>query len=72
MGKSACLRADTHRQRGCAASYSEAIARLISLALRSGIEPKTIIKQLSGIACNQISWYKGEKIHSCADAIIIL
>jgi ribonucleoside-diphosphate reductase alpha chain len=54
---------------GCAASYSEAIARLISLALRSGVEPKAIIKQLRGIACHQISWYEGEKIISCADAI---
>jgi len=53
---------------GCAASYSEAIARLISLALRSGVEPKVIIKHLQGIACHQVSWYEGGKILSCADA----
>ena len=56
---------------GCAASYSEAIARLISLALRSGVEPKAIIKHLRGIACHQVAWHEGEKILSCADAIAI-
>jgi ribonucleoside-diphosphate reductase alpha chain len=54
---------------GCAASYSEAIARLISLALRSGVEPKAIIKHLRGIACHSIAWHEGEQILSCADAI---
>ena len=54
---------------GCAASYSEAIARLISLALRSGAEPKSIIRNLRGIACHQVSWYEGLKVHSCAGAI---
>ncbi|MGC9046100.1 MAG: vitamin B12-dependent ribonucleotide reductase, partial [Thermodesulfovibrio sp.] len=37
---------------GCAASQAEAIGRLISLALRSGIEPEEIIKQLKGISCH--------------------
>jgi len=54
---------------GCAASYSEAIARLISLALRSGVEPQAIIKNLRGIACHSVAWHEGEKVLSCADAI---
>ncbi|MFO8058220.1 MAG: TSCPD domain-containing protein [bacterium] len=45
------------------------MARLISLALRSGVEPKDIIKRLRGIACHRVAWHGGEKIHSCADAI---
>ncbi len=54
---------------GCASSQSEAIGRLVSLALRSNIAPEEIIKQLKGISCHQHAWSKGGKISSCADAI---
>ncbi len=54
---------------GCAASQSEAIGRLVSLALRCNISPKEIIKQLKGISCHQPIWGNGGKISSCADAI---
>ncbi|MBN1756457.1 vitamin B12-dependent ribonucleotide reductase [bacterium] len=54
---------------GCAASQSEAISRLISLGLRSGIKPEAIIKQLSGIRCPSPLWEKGTMILSCPDGI---
>lgn len=54
---------------GCAASQAEAIGRLISLALRSGIEPKEIVKQLKGISCHAPVWSENGKITSCSDAI---
>jgi ribonucleoside-diphosphate reductase alpha chain len=55
---------------GCAASQSEAIGRLASLALRSGVQPGMIIKQLKGISCHLPSWGgNGGKILSCADAV---
>jgi ribonucleoside-diphosphate reductase alpha chain len=54
---------------GCAASQAEAISRLISFALRSGASVKEIITQIKGISCHSISWSKGGKILSCADAI---
>ncbi|HOW34995.1 MAG TPA: vitamin B12-dependent ribonucleotide reductase [Candidatus Omnitrophota bacterium] len=54
---------------GCAASQLEAIGRLASLALRSGVDKKTIIEQLRGIRCPAPSWDKGTRIFSCADAI---
>ncbi|MCX8095810.1 MAG: TSCPD domain-containing protein, partial [Caldisericia bacterium] len=54
---------------GCAASQTEAISRLVSLALRSGVSPEPIIEQLKGIRCPNPIWGDGEKILSCADAI---
>ena len=54
---------------GCASSQAEAIGRLVSLALRSNIEPDVIIKQLKGITCHNQTWANGGKITSCSDAI---
>jgi ribonucleoside-diphosphate reductase alpha chain len=54
---------------GCASSQSEALGRLISLALRSNIEKDAIVKQLKGISCHQPSWHSSGRILSCADAI---
>ncbi len=55
---------------GCAASQTEAISRLISLALRSGIDLNSIIKQLKGIRCpTPIRDEEGDFILSCSDAI---
>jgi len=54
---------------GCAMSHLEAIGRLVSLALRSGIETSSIIEQLRGIRCPSPSWEKGGRIFSCSDAI---
>ncbi|MDP3804317.1 MAG: adenosylcobalamin-dependent ribonucleoside-diphosphate reductase, partial [Candidatus Omnitrophota bacterium] len=54
---------------GCAMSQLEAIGRLLSLALRSGIETNSIIEQLRGIRCPSPSWEKGGRIFSCSDAI---
>ena len=54
---------------GCAMSQLEAIGRLLSLALRSGISLSAIIEQLRGIRCPSPSWEKGGRIFSCSDAI---
>jgi len=54
---------------GCTSSQSEAIGRLISLALRSGVKPEKIIEQLKGIRCPSPVIYQGESIFSCADAL---
>ena len=54
---------------GCASAQLEATCRLISLALRSGIEPAAIVKHLRGIRCPSIAWEEGHAVLSCADAI---
>ena len=54
---------------GCTASQSEAIGRLLSLALRSGIEAESIVKQLRGIRCPSPLWQPGGMVLSCSDAV---
>lgn len=54
---------------GCAASQAEAISRLISLALRAGVDAEAIVRQLSGVRCPSPAWKNGELVLSCADAI---
>jgi ribonucleoside-diphosphate reductase alpha chain len=54
---------------GCAAAQLEAISRLTSLALRSGIDIDSIVKHLRGIRCPSIAWEQGHAVLSCADAI---
>ena len=57
------------RSCGCTASQSEAISRLASLALCSGVDISEITHQLKGIRCPSPIWSNGELILSCADAV---
>ncbi|MBT7859634.1 MAG: adenosylcobalamin-dependent ribonucleoside-diphosphate reductase [Gemmatimonadetes bacterium] len=54
---------------GNAAAQSEAISRLMSLALRSGIDPQEIVDMLKGISGPSPVWEAGELILSTPDAI---
>jgi len=54
---------------GCAGSQLEAISRLCSLALRSGVNIEAMKKHLRGIRCPTPSWGKGGQVLSCSDAI---
>jgi len=57
---------------GCAASQSEGLARLISLALRVGIKGDSIVKHLRGIRCPSPAMGPGGTVLSCPDAIGIV
>ena len=54
---------------GTVAAQTEAISRLISLALRSGVNPNSIINQLKGISGPNPTWEDGQLILSTPDAI---
>ena len=53
----------------CGSSQLESLGRVISTALRSGVEPMLFAKQLKGIRCPSTIWENGQQILSCADAI---
>jgi ribonucleoside-diphosphate reductase alpha chain len=54
---------------GCTSSQTEAVSRLISMALRAGVDPGTIIKHLKGIRCHKPIGFGPNRILSCADAV---
>ena len=59
---------NTGRAGGCP-SQSEATARLVSVAIRSGMDPREIIQQLKGIRCPSCLRQPGVPVTSCPDAI---
>jgi len=54
---------------GFTASFTEALAKTISTALRSGVDPREIADELQGIRSPKVAWDKGEQIQSIPDAI---
>ncbi|MBS3816118.1 MAG: ribonucleoside reductase class II [Candidatus Thermoplasmatota archaeon] len=57
------------RAGGFTQSFTESLARMISLCLRSGIPLEEIIEQLEGIRSPEIAYEEGEKILSIPDAM---
>lgn len=60
----------TSKGGGCRAN-SEGLSRMISLALRSGIDPKEVIHQLKGIKCPICQNRKDVEALSCPDAAAV-
>lgn len=59
---------NTGKHGGCP-SQSEAVGRLASLSLRSGIQIEEVIRQLKGIRCPSTIRQSGLAVLSCPDAI---
>ena len=55
---------------GCDSAQLEAISRLVSLALRSGIHIKAVVEQLRGITCCP-AWDNGVLVGSAPDAVAL-
>ena len=49
-------------------SYMSAVTRVVSLALRSGVDIEEVIEQLKGISCHT-SWDNGDRIEGPIDGI---
>ena len=56
---------------GCDSAQLEAISRLASLALRSGIAKEQIVEQLMGITCCP-AWDDGTMVRSAPDAVALV
>jgi ribonucleoside-diphosphate reductase alpha chain len=59
---------NTGKAGGCP-SQSEATARLVSIALRSGLDARRVVNELKGIRCPSTIRQNGMKCTSCPDAI---
>ena len=55
---------------GCDSAQLEAISRLVSLALRSGVDAQNVIEQLRGITCCP-AWDQGTLVRSSPDAVAL-
>ncbi len=62
------LFANTGNSGGFTGSFTEALAKTISVALRSGVDPEEIADKLQGIRSPKVAWDKGEQVNSIPDA----
>ena len=54
---------------GCSSAQLEFGCRMISLNLRSGVDPNLIITKLEDISCPGMGWEDGRQNLSCPDVI---
>ncbi|WP_160134096.1 adenosylcobalamin-dependent ribonucleoside-diphosphate reductase [Halococcus salsus] len=69
QGRAFELFANIGHSGGFTNSFTEALAKVISTALRSGVDPIEIADELNGTRSPKVAWDKGEQIQSIPDAI---
>ncbi|HET7323147.1 MAG TPA: adenosylcobalamin-dependent ribonucleoside-diphosphate reductase, partial [Halococcus sp.] len=69
QGRAFELFANIGHSGGFTNSFTEALAKVISTALRSGVDPEEIVDELNGTRSPKVAWDKGEQIQSIPDAI---
>ncbi len=63
--------ADIGKSGGYTESFTESTARLISLCLRSGIDPEEVVGQIEGIRSPKVAWDEGDQVYSVPDGIAL-
>lgn len=63
--------ADIGKSGGYTESFTESTARLISLCLRSGIDPQEVVSQIEGIRSPKVAWDEGDQVYSVPDGIAL-
>jgi hypothetical protein len=63
------IRASLGQGGSCANTQTEAISRLLSLCLSTGVDQRMVYEQLRGLRCPKSAVDRGDKILSCADGI---
>ncbi|HKX12800.1 MAG TPA: hypothetical protein VJP40_06580, partial [bacterium] len=63
------VRAQLGQPGTCAHTQTEAISRLISLCLSSGIDQRLVYEQIRGMRCETSTYDRGERILGCVDGI---
>ena len=61
--------AEVGKNEGCVPALVQGTSRVISLALRSGVDEAEIVSQLCGIRCGNACLVEGGSILSCPDAL---
>ena len=56
---------------GCDAAHLDGISRLVSMALRSGVDPHQVVEHLQGITCCPV-WDGGTLVRSAEDAVSLV
>ena len=54
---------------GCVNTFTEALGRVLSTALSSGIDPNLLAEQLQGISCPHTAFSDGQTVTSVPDAL---
>jgi len=60
---------NTGKSGGFTNGFTEALAQMISVALRSGVDPEEVIDGISGIKSPRVAWDQGEQIESIPDGV---